>query len=149
MVVQMNVARVVRIISVLIATALFASAIGHFRHPYQFLEHVVQYRILPSKAVAGFSAVVLFVHVYVGCALFLESLRRPALLFAFLLFSLYLLAQCSTLFREMEVACGCFMYDRLSGGKQIGSRSVSMATIFLALSCIGFLLSYKEAARMS
>jgi len=145
----MNAALVVRLISALIATVLFASAIGHFRHPYQFLEHVFQYRILPPILVPGFSALIPFVHIYIGCALFLQTFRRPALLFAFLLFSLYLLAQSSTLLREIEVACGCFMYDRLSGKNQIGFRSISMSAIFLGLSGVGFILSCQESTRVS
>ena len=124
-----------------IAGALLYSAFPHIDNPYHFLNSIDAYKLFGNRlATATAFYLPIFMLVLGMCLLFLDELRRPAFLFSGMLFLSFVAVQSVTLYRGLNISCGCF---GSSNSNPIGTKSIAIASVGLILSLTGYLVSHR------
>lgn len=91
---------------------LFAvTTVAKIRSPRRFRSALSGYRLVPGPLLSVVATAVIAVEGALAILLFLPPLRRPSLLAAAAVFSLFALAGGITLLRGISVRCGCSLGD--------------------------------------
>jgi uncharacterized membrane protein YphA (DoxX/SURF4 family) len=115
-----------------LAALLVLAALSKIANPAEFQGNLAAYKLVPAGSVLRFAAVVLpWLELLVGVFLVAGGMRRAALVWAAVLFAMFVLATGQAWARGFEINCGCFRLDflGLSSGKGMGKfiESVSFA----------------------
>lgn len=132
---------------VIVSLMLAISAYQHLDNSYFFLATIYSYQIV-GETIGRYMATLLpiFQLTIAIALLFDKSARRVAFVLSSLLFSAFLIAQLSTLFRGLKISCGCF---GSSDETPIGVKSIAIAFTGLLLSAIGAWMSRRRSVETS
>jgi len=122
-------------VGLLIAFLLLASAITHLGNPYQFLSSIYSYDLVPRLVAELLAATLPFLHIALAICLISGLAQRSVFGIGSLLFLLYTVVQTTTLFRGLEVDCGCFTNSEVS---PIDVKSIGLAAVCALVSLIGW-----------
>jgi len=120
----------------LLAGIFFFSAIPKIRDPYEFMDKVHEYEVLPDALVEPFSMAMPWAMIACSALLVLGLLTRlGALGLAGMLVS-FIVAIGINIYREVEMDCGCFA----DSGSQVGWKLVAFDSALLAVA--GFIIFF-------
>jgi hypothetical protein len=137
-------AAVERLCAVSVAVLLLRSSFAHLAQPYAFLDTVYSYRLVPAAAGPWVAAVVPFVQLLLAVCLLARWWPRTAYGLALALFLVFSAAQAVTLYRGLDIACGCF---GSSEGLKIGWQTLAVAGGCAAACVLGLILIPRESHR--
>lgn len=138
------------ILGLVIATLLLSSSIKHLQNPYQFLDSIYAYRILPRLGTEIAAAILPFVHIAISICLIARWHQSSAFGLGCFLFLLYAGAQISTIVRGIEIDCGCFSgFQSADTEEPIGLKSVSLPVVSALLCFLGWCASDASSAKSS
>ena len=103
-----------RLLKILLLAVVFATSFAlakssfiHMANPYQFYRSIDAYRLLPSPMAQFFSMLLPTLQLTLAIGLMFGNLRFYSRL-AVIILALFFLAQLSTVFRGIDLSCGCF-----------------------------------------
>lgn len=122
-----------------LAYVLLTSAFAHLSNPYYFLSSVYSYHLVSPKL--GEAAAMILPHFQIVLALCLLSKAwlLPAYTWTFLMGLMFVGVQASTLWRGLDISCGCFGVE----SSQIGAKSLTLAATMALVSLGGCHLASK------
>lgn len=96
------------LLRVAVSSLLLYSSAMHINNPYRFLEDVLGYQILPRMPALLVASFLPFLQANIAIGLLVERFWNSCFLLSAFLMCVFFVAQCSALFRQLEVACGCW-----------------------------------------
>jgi hypothetical protein len=87
---------------------MLLSGLLHGANPYQFLQSVAAYDLIPFEAAVLVATFLPLLQLTIGLMLLTETWSSTALLMAVLLLIIYWLAGVLALTRGLAISCGCF-----------------------------------------
>ncbi len=117
------------IAAVICGLVLVRSAMFHLGNPFGFLATVYSYELLPAAAGVAVAAVLPPTQLVLGLLIILfPQHRKPCLSVSGLLFLSLALVQLLTLYRGLNISCGCF-------GPAVDENPIGVSSIGLAVGC--------------
>jgi len=121
-----------------IAYLLALSGLSHLNNPYQFLDAIYAYRLLPAGLAKATAVVFPFAHLALACSLVVRQVPQLFLLSG-AIFTLYTLVQVLAWSRGLEIDCGCFGgIHPTTDAPLIGAKSIGLAAGSAGVSLVGF-----------
>lgn len=121
----------------IIAVILLYSSFKHINNQYYYLSVIHSYQIVPVEYTPYATAFATYLQITIAVALLLGKEVRPALLGSSILFTTFLAAQMSVMYRNMKITCGCF---GPSHTMDVVAASIVICTTCLTLSIMGFVM---------
>jgi len=119
-----------------VAGMLLVSATTHVFNGYQLFGDVLDYRLLPDALARFVAATLPYAQLTLGVSiLFIPSNRRAAMQVSAVLFVVFLVAQSSAYYRNLDISCGCFGRE----DARIGWRSLAVPCIGLTCAVLSLL----------
>jgi putative oxidoreductase len=120
------------LLCIVLGSVLIYSALEHLLNPYQFVNSVANYSMVPESWSYWIAFVLPNVQIMAGCLLFTRTFRLEALAISTILFAVFAAAQTSAFLRGLDIECGCFGGHSAS----VGVTSVGFVVSFLFISAL-------------
>jgi hypothetical protein len=118
---------------------LVTTGIIHLKNPYQFLQAILGYDLVPHQAATFIAEFLPFFSIVCGISLIFRFLPVATEVFSSILIGCFFVAQLSALLRGLNIDCGCF-------GSFIKTQiSVLSVSIIGLLFCGSIFLFFKES----
>ncbi len=115
-----------------VGSVLIYSALEHLLNPYQFVNSISNYSIVPDSWGYWIAFFLPSLQVMTGVLVFTRSCRLEALIISTVLFAVFSTAQTTAFFRGLDIECGCFG----SRSASVGVTSVSFVVSLLFISAL-------------
>lgn len=120
-----------------LAIVLCLSSIEHLRNPWYFLNSVFQYKILWGYVCVSFAITIPMFQFVLSATLFSFTYLRGSFTACMCLFTMFLIAQLVTLWRGLDIACGCWG----TFSEQITWKTILFDVALIVVSGIGMATS--------
>lgn len=125
------------VVRILVGGIFLWGSIHKLRFPYEFLDTVYAYETVGAKGTMILAMVLPWLELMVGLLLLAGAVLGGALLTSMLLLTTFVIAQCSVIYRGLEISCGCFSAD---GGATVTYMTVVRTGALLAATVIGYMV---------
>ncbi|MGB2870136.1 MAG: MauE/DoxX family redox-associated membrane protein [Bacteroidota bacterium] len=95
----------------LLGILLLAASIGKISQPDAFAQSIANYKILPPPFPMAIATTLPWIELFTGIGLISGFYFRGSSALIVLLFALFMGSVLSALFRNLDIACGCFSQD--------------------------------------
>jgi len=123
---------------ILIGVVFIYTGLIHIADPAGFAAAVAAYRILPPFSVNAFALLLPWVELLAGLAIATGIGLEGGALAAIGMLAVFLIALAASLYRGLDISCGCFSTsaaaDRISWLYLVRSRPAARSTLYLCLS---------------
>lgn len=114
------------------------SALSHLGNPYFFLGTIYNYQLVPADVGPCLAEILPAVQLVLGVALLTGLHRRAAFLVSAYLLSGFVLVQSLSLWRGLDISCGCF---GAASSLKIGPVTLAVAFVGMIMAIAGFELT--------
>lgn len=129
-----------------VAASLLLSSYGHLDNSFHFLSTVYSYKTVTPWIGVVIAATLPALQLTLGLALlFVPAMHRIAFGWCVLLFAGFVGVQSFTLWRGLDISCGCFGSSR----GPIGPFSIGIAAVALLLSLVGYIVCLRAERNRS
>ncbi len=96
------------VVSIVVAVIFLQSAAAHLQNPYQFLSSVYQYELVGATSGRYLAMIIPYLQLVLAFCLIGRLFVPGALLASAGLLLMFVVAQSSALWRDLDISCGCF-----------------------------------------